>query len=62
MNLWLEAGLSGGPNRNQVYELSKTTVENLRMTRSVSIVGCSQLVLSTQTPKFTVMLNQQIYD
>jgi hypothetical protein len=62
LDLWLEAGLSGGPSRNQVYGLSNTTVENLRMTCSVSTVGCSQLVLSTQTLEFTVMLNQQIYD
>jgi 3-deoxy-D-manno-octulosonic-acid transferase len=24
-NLWMEAGSSGGPNRNQVYKLSNTT-------------------------------------
>jgi hypothetical protein len=38
-DLWLEARSSGGPERNQVYELSNTTVKNLQMTRSVLTVG-----------------------
>jgi len=57
-DLWLEAGLSGGPDRNRVDGLSKTMTENLRMTCSVSTVGCSQSILSTQTPEFEVMLDQ----
>jgi len=38
LNLWLEVGSFGRPDRNWVYELFDTTVENLRITRSVSIV------------------------
>ena len=47
-NLWIEVGLSGGPNKNQVYGLSNTTTENLRAARSVSTVRSSQSVSSTQ--------------
>jgi hypothetical protein len=28
-DLWMEAGLSGGPDKNQVYGLFNTTIENL---------------------------------
>jgi hypothetical protein len=54
--------LFGDPSRNQVYGLSNTTVENLWMTRSVSTVGCSQSVLSIQTPEFEAMLNKRVHD
>jgi hypothetical protein len=56
-DLWLEAGSSGGPDRNWVYGLSNTMAENLWTTHSVSIVKCSQLVPSTESPKFTVLLD-----
>jgi hypothetical protein len=56
-DLWLEAGLSGGPDRNRVDGLSKTMAKKLRMAYSVSTVGCSQSVPSTQTPEFEVMLD-----
>ena len=51
----MEVGLSGGPDKNRVYGLSNTTAENLRVTRSVSIVGSSQSVLSTQSKEFVVL-------
>jgi hypothetical protein len=35
LDLWLEAGSSGGPNRNRVYGLSNTMAKNLQTTRSV---------------------------
>jgi hypothetical protein len=38
-DLWIEAGSSGGPNKNQVYGLSNTTTENLRAARNVSTVN-----------------------
>jgi hypothetical protein len=47
-DLWIEVGSSGGLDKNQVYELSNTTAENLRAARSVSTVGSSQSVSSTQ--------------
>jgi len=47
LDLWLEAGLSGGPYKNQVYELFNTTTENLWMACSVSTIGCSQSIPST---------------
>ena len=43
-DLWLEVGSSGGPDKNQVYGLFNTTVENLWTIRSVSIIGCSQSI------------------
>jgi hypothetical protein len=41
-DMWMEVGSSGGPDKNWVYGLSNTTADNLRSTRSVSIVGSSQ--------------------
>jgi hypothetical protein len=40
-DLWMEVGSSSGPDKNRVYGLSNTTADNLRSTRSVSIVGSS---------------------
>jgi hypothetical protein len=62
LDLRLKAGSFKGPDRNRVYELFNTTTENLRMTRSVSTVGCSQSVLSIQTPEFEAMLNKRVHD
>jgi hypothetical protein len=56
----MEAGSSSGPDRNQVYDISKTIVEDLQTTQSVSIVGYSQLIPSTQTLEFQAILNQQV--
>jgi hypothetical protein len=57
-DLWMEVRSSGGPEKNQVYGLSNTTAENLRSTSSVSAVGCSPLVSSTQSEEF-IALKQQ---
>jgi hypothetical protein len=54
-DLWIVVGSSGGPDKNQVYELSTTTVENLRAARSVSTVGSSQSVSSTQSKEFVAL-------
>ena len=61
-DLWLEAGSSGGFDGNQVYKLSNTTTENLRMTCSVSSVGCLQLVSSTQSSEFVDLLDQGVQE
>jgi len=45
----MEVGSSGGPDKNRVYGLSNTTAENMRVARSVSTVGSSKSVLSTQS-------------
>jgi len=54
----MEAGSSGGPDKNQVYGLSNTTAENLRSARSVSTVGSSPSVSNTQSEEF-IALKQQ---
>jgi hypothetical protein len=54
----MEAGSSGGPNKNRVYGLSNTMADNLRSTRSVSTVGSSPSVLNTQSEEF-IALKQQ---
>jgi hypothetical protein len=54
-DLWMEVGSSGGPNKNRVYRLSNTTAENLRAARSVSTVGNSQSVSSTQSKDFVAL-------
>jgi phage shock protein A len=51
----MEVGSSGGPDKNQVYGLSNTTADNLRAARSVSTVGSSQSVSSTQTKEFVAL-------
>ena len=59
-DLWLEARLFDKPDRNWVYNLSHTTVEDLQAAHSVSIVGCSKSISSTPTLEFKVILNQQV--
>jgi hypothetical protein len=59
-DLWLKAGSSGGLDRNHVYNLSNTMIKDLWTTRIISIIGCSLLILSTQTPEFEVILDQQV--
>jgi hypothetical protein len=54
----MEVGSSGGLDKNQVYGLSNTTAENLRSARSVSTVGSSPSVPSTQSEEF-IALKQQ---
>jgi hypothetical protein len=51
-DLWMEVGLSSGPDKNRVYGLSNTTADNLRSTRSVSTVGSSQSISSSQSKEF----------
>ena len=55
LDLWIEAGSSGGPDKNRVYGLSNTTVDNLRSARSASTVGSSQLVSSFQSKEFVAL-------
>ena len=47
-DLWMEVGSPDGPEKNRVYGLSNTMVENLQAAYSVSTVESSQLVSSTQ--------------
>jgi len=57
-DLWMEAGSSGGPDKNRVYGVSNTTAENLHSARSVSTVGSSPLVSNTRYEEF-IALKQQ---
>jgi hypothetical protein len=45
-----------------VYGLSNPTTENLWTARSISTLGCSQLVPSIQTLEFAAMLDQRVHD
>jgi len=54
-DLWMEVGSSGGPDKNQVYGLSNTTADNLRSTRSVSTIGSSQSISSSQSKEFVAL-------
>jgi len=58
LDLWMEVGSSGGPDKNRVYGLSNTTVENLRAARSVSIVGSSPSISSTKSEEFMALKQQ----
>jgi len=61
-DLWLEVGLFGESDKNQVYGLSITMAEYLGMARSVSTIGCSQSVLSTWSSEFTALLDQGVQE
>jgi len=54
-DLWMEVGSSGGPDKNRVYGLSNTIADNLRMARSVSTVGSSQSISSSQSKEFVAL-------
>jgi hypothetical protein len=58
----MEAGSSGGPDRNQVYRLSNTTANNLQMTHIVSTIRSSQSILSTESPEFATLLQQGVQE
>jgi len=55
LDLWMEVGSSGGPDKNRVYGLSNTTANNLQSTRSVSTVGSSQSISSSQSKEFVAL-------
>ena len=57
-DLWMEVGSSGGPDKNQVYGLSNTTVEKLLSARSVLTDGSSPSVSSTQSEEFLALKQQ----
>jgi len=57
-DLWMEVGSSGGPNKNRVYGLSNTTADKLRSARSVSTVGSSPSISSTQSEEFLALKQQ----
>ena len=61
LNLWMKAWSFGGPDRNQVYWFSNTTTENLQTTRSISIVGSSQSISSTQFQEFAALQQHTTY-
>ena len=48
LDFWLEVGLSDGPSKNQIYDISNTTTEDKRMGHSVSIISFLQSGLSSQ--------------
>jgi len=57
-DLWMKVGSSGGSQKNRVYGLSNTTVENLQSAHSVSTVGSSPSVSSTQSEEFMALKQQ----
>jgi len=59
-DLWMEVGSLGGLDKNQVYGLSNTTADNLQSTRSVSTVGSSQSISSSQSKEFVALLQHTI--
>jgi hypothetical protein len=51
----MEVGSSSGLDKNRVYGLSNTNANNLRVARSVSTIGSSQLVSSTQSEEIVAL-------
>ena len=60
LDMWLEVGSSDEPDRNRVYELFNTTVENLQRTHSFLTIECSQSIPVTQFSNFTNLLDQGV--
>jgi len=54
-DLWMEVGSLGGPDKNRVYGLSNTTADNFWSARSVSTVGSSQSISSSQSKEFLAL-------
>jgi hypothetical protein len=57
-DLRMEVGSSGELDKNQVYGLFNTTAENLFLARSVSTIGSSLSVSSTQFEEFMALKQQ----
>ena len=51
----MEVGSSSGSDKNRVYGLSNTKADYLRLTRSVSTVGSSQSISSSQSKEFVAL-------
>jgi len=51
----MEVGSLGGPDKNRVYGLSNTTADNLQSTRSVSTIGRSQSISSSQSKELVAL-------
>jgi hypothetical protein len=54
-DFWMEFGSLGGPDKNRVYGFSNTMADNLWLTRSVSTVGSSQSISSSQSKEFVAL-------
>ena len=55
LDLWMEVGSSSGPDKNRVYGLFNTTTDNLQSIHSVSTVGSSQSISSSQSKEFVAL-------
>jgi hypothetical protein len=55
-DLWLKTGLSGGHDRNQVYNISNTTTGNIQTCHSILTDGSSHLGSSSQSPIVQMIL------
>ena len=56
LDLWFEA--FSKPDRNWVYSISNTAIEDLRTGRSVLTVGLLQSSSNSQSPKFQAIVQQ----
>ena len=60
LNLWLEVGFTGGSDGNQVYNFSKTTIEDVRAGHSVLIVGASWSRSSQQSLTVQAIIQEYV--
>ena len=60
-DLWMEVGSSGGPDKNRVYGLFNSTIDNLWLAHSSSTVGSSQSKEFVALQQHTAQLNEK-YD
>jgi len=58
--LWLKAGSSNGLNRNWVYGISNTMVEDIRIGHSVLTIDSSQSGSSQQSLVVQVIVQEQV--
>ena len=54
-DLWMEVWSSSGLDKNRVYGLSNTNADNLQVAHSVSTIGSSQSVSSTQSKEIVAL-------
>jgi len=55
-DLWLETGLSGGHDKNQIYNISNTTSGNIQTCHSILTDDSSHLGSSSQSPIVQMIL------
>jgi hypothetical protein len=60
LELWLEVGVTNGPDRNQVYDISMIMAQDVRSNCNVLSVGTPQFGVNKPLPFIKELVKQQI--